>query len=150
LLNVAARGLDYNGYQTSLTGMWEYDRLDPRTLETRSAYLTIDRVFFEETRNSLQFLYTRNRRDFYFTADPDLQREFNITQNIETRTEDALTVYDSLAYGVSRRMTISFQGDIYARDIGRNDRYQSQARQPGTVPSTDIKELRLESALLMD
>jgi hypothetical protein len=150
LLNVAARGLDYNGYQTSLTGMWEYDRLDPRTLETRSAYLKVDRTFFEQTRNSLQFLYTRNRRDFYFIADPRIQREFNVSQNIETRTEDALTVYDSLAYGVTKRLAISFQGDIYARDIGRRDRYQSPAGSLGSTPNTDIKELRLESAALID
>ncbi len=150
LINLAARGVDYNGYQTSLTGMWEYDRLSPRTLETRSAYLTIDRTFFEQTRNSLQFLYTRNRRDFYFTADPQIQREFNVSQNIETRTEDALTVYDSLAYGVTKRLSISFQGDIYARDIGRSNRYQSPAGSAGSTPNNEIKELRLESAALID
>jgi hypothetical protein len=147
LLDLAGDGLDYNGYKTFLTGKWEYDQLSPRTLETRNALLNIEKIFFEQTQNTLQFIYTRNRRDFYFAADSVVQRQFGVLQNIETRTEDALSVYDSLAYGVSKRMSLSFQGNLYTRTIGREDRYRSAA---GTTPNTDINELRLESAVRLD
>jgi hypothetical protein len=146
LLDLSAAGLDYNGYKTLLAGKWEYDLLSPRTLETRNAVVNIEKVFFEQTRNSLQFQYTRNRRDFYFAADSDVRREFGAAQNIETRTEDALTVYDSIAYGVSENTTFSLEGNIFTRSIGREDRYRGAS----TAPNTDIGELKLESAAQLE
>ena len=147
LLDLAGDGLDYNGYRTFLTGKWEYDKLTPRTLETRNALLSIEKVFFEQTQNSLQFIYSRNRRDFYFAADSDVQREFGVAQNIETRTEDALAVADSLTYGFSGRMSMTVQGNLASRSIGREDRFRSAS---GTTPNTNIDEMKLESAVRLD
>jgi hypothetical protein len=142
LIHFSADSIDYNGYHTQFAGRWQYDHLNPRALETRNAIVSIGKKFFEETGNSLQFLYNRIRRDIYFPADPLTQQQFNTLYNIETRTEDAFAFTDSLKYSISRAMLLSVQGNLFSRSIGRRTTYSSV--------STTIDELRLESSALMN
>ena len=146
LLDLNSDVLDYNGYMTRLDGKWQYDRLTPRTLETRVASVSVDKVFFEQTQNSLQFLYSRNRRDFYTAADPFVQHQVNVLHNIETRTEDAFTMFDSLGYSVSPAMSLSLQGNLFTRSIGRETRYRQTADAQRPLLNTAIDELKLESS----
>ena len=146
LLDLNSDVLDYNGYMTTLNGKWEYDRLTPRTLETRNASVGVDKVFFEQTQNSLQFLYSRNRRDFYTAADPFVQQQNNVPYNIETRTEDAFTMFDSLAYGLGPATLLSLQGNLFTRTIGRDTRYRQTADPERPLLNTSINELKLESS----
>ncbi|TLY32941.1 MAG: hypothetical protein E6K56_02065 [Ignavibacteria bacterium] len=149
LVDFGARGLEYNGYRTFLTGEWQYDNLKPRILETRNTVLSVEKVFFEETRNMLRVGYNRNRRDFYFPADSSVERQYNTSHNIETRTDDALTVFDSLGYGLAKNLSMAFEGNIFTRSVGREDRLRTASSQQ-ISPNTQINELRLEGALQMD
>lgn len=146
LLNIDTDPLDYNGYMTTFDGMWQYDRLTPRALETRNASATIERHFSGQTGNTLQLLYTRNRRDFYTAADPFVQQLNGVSKNIETRTEDAFTLFDSLDYDAGQGARISLQGDLYTRTIGRETRYRQTSDPLRPLLNTSIDELKLESS----
>jgi hypothetical protein len=149
LVDFGARGLDYNGYTTFLAGEWEYDNLAPRILETRSTALSIEKIFFEQTRNMLRAGYNRNRRDFYVPADSSIVRQFNSSHNIESRTDDAFSVFDSLGYGLAKNLSMAFEGTVFTRSVGREDRLRTALSRQLT-PNTQINELRLESALQID
>ena len=144
LLNLSSDSLDYEGYRTQLNGMMQYDRLTPRTLQRRSALISIERNFFERTRNALQLQYYGNRRDFYFPADANVQQQFQVGNNIETRTEDALSVADSLDYTLGKNVLLSFQGNVFTRSVGRETKYKTFV--PGKPPplNTTTDELKID------
>ncbi|HTK80708.1 MAG TPA: hypothetical protein VL633_00300 [Bacteroidota bacterium] len=142
LLNLASDDLEYEGYHTQLAGRWQYDNLAPRTVENRNLSVTAVKYFFEETRNKLVVNYYRNRRDFYSPADSTVRQQFQVANNIEARSEDAFSVVDSLDYNVGEKLLLTFQGNVYNRDIDRETRYRTYSA--GTqAPNTTIGELRI-------
>jgi hypothetical protein len=143
LLRGSATDLDYYGYSTNVLGRFQYDKLDPRTLSSDSAIITVRKNFFGQTRNALQFRYLRNSRDFYFAADSGVRRQFNILQNIETRAERTFGIGDSLDYAIGDRGLLTFNGNIISRLINRETRYRTSA---DNRLATEIHELRIEGS----
>lgn len=141
---IASDSLDYEGYLTRLSGNIQYDNISPRTLETRNAVIRIERNFFEQTRNAIQVQYYRNRRDFYFPADTSIRKQFSVTNNIESRSEDAYSISDSLDYNAGQNMLLSLLGNVFTRSIRRETRYR--LFMPGIRPSLNstIDELKIE------
>jgi hypothetical protein len=142
LLNFSSDDLEYDGYRAQLEGKIQYDNLSPRSIENRNVSVAAEKYFFEQTRNKLQVNYYRNRRDFYSPADDIIRQQFNVTNNIETRSEDALIVMDSLDYNVGNKLLLTLQGNLLTRGIDRETRYRNYSS--GTpLPNTTIGELRL-------
>ncbi len=144
MLSLASDSLDYNGYETTINGMVQYDQLTPRTLYTHTTLLNIHRGYFEETQNSFQLQYYGNRRDFYFPADAAVQQQFHVTNNIESRREESLTVSDSLDYNLQHNFIWSFQGNILARSISRTTQFKTFTPGLRTTLNTAIDELKIE------
>ena len=144
LLRASADGLEYNGYRALLRGRVQYDRLDPRTVESDSVLVAIRKSFLQETRNAMQFRFTRNRRDFYFTPDSAVRRAYGVSENIESRTENNFSAGDSLDYSLGDGALLTFQGNMLTRHIGRETRYRTSA---DSRVSTDIDELRIEGSI---
>jgi hypothetical protein len=137
--------LDYNGYKTTFAGRWRYDQMSPRRQESRNAFLSLDKTFFEDTRNFLTGYYSEARRDVYVPADPAVAREYDVTYNIESRTEENLGVTDTLRYGLGRGAVFTINGTAAGRQISRSMRltYTPDPTR-STLPAT-VDELRLES-----
>lgn len=142
LVNLSSNELEYEGYRTQLDGRFQYDKLAPRILESRNLYLNSEKVFFERTRNRFLFGYSRNRRDFYSPVDDIIRKQFNVTSNIETRSEDAFAVVDSLDYSIGSGFLLTLQGNIFTRDIDRETKYHSYTTAT-PAPNTAIRELRI-------
>lgn len=145
LLALMANDVPFGNYQASLSGYHRYDRLDPRILETHLDTLKITKGFAENTRNAFAVSFARNRRDFYFPADTAVAARFRVGENIETRTENILGVYDSLDYVLSPRAALAVQGEILTRGIGRDVRYQVYSAGAAS-PHSDVSEFRLDGA----
>jgi hypothetical protein len=143
LLRATGRDLDYNGYRTQFRGRLQVDRLDPRTIESDSAVVSVRKTFFPESRNAILFRFTRNRRDFYFTPDAAVRSAYGVSHNIESRTENNVLVGDSLEYEVVPGALLTFQGSVLARHIGRETRYRTAS---DDRLATDIDEMRLEGS----
>jgi hypothetical protein len=145
-LSVLSDDIDLNGYKTSLAGRVRYDRLDPRILETHFDTLRFEKNFPDQTRNALQMFYTRNRRDFYFAADTVVQMIYGAKYNIETRTENAFTIADSLNYPVSANSMLNLQGNIFTRSIGRDVRYKNYSTATQTSLASTIDEFKIDGS----
>ncbi len=143
LLGLSSGLLDYYGYLTRLRGTFQYDNLDPRTLETDSAAVDIEKVFFERTRNLTHLTFTRNRRDFYSPASPQVVQLYNTQYNIDSRSDNLFGVSDTLNYNVGERMLLTFGGSIVTRQIDRSERYQIVTTLKDYSPNTTIDEMRV-------
>ncbi len=146
LLSTSLDTVDYNGYQTALSGKWRYDQITPRRADTRNLFLTVDKTFIEDTKNSLQIFYSFLRRDIYISADSALRRQYNVIYNIESRTEDFVGFIDTLGYAISKQTLFSLSGAVAGREIGRTTLYRALTNPLGSSLPTTIDELRLESS----
>lgn len=146
LLGLDTDSLVYEGYRTYLNGKWQYDRLSPRVAETRTINLNAVKYFVGRTRNFFGFKYSRNRRDFYSPADAGIRSRYAVTSNIETRSEDAFAVSDSLDYDVGRNLLLRIQGSMFSREIGRETRYKYYAVNPNPGANTSTQELKIEGS----
>jgi len=147
-LGISSDSLIYGGYRTGLNGKLEYDKLDPRASETRNLSLVIGKDFFEQTRNLLQVQYSRNRRDFYDAADTIIRRQYGVSNNIETRTDDSYAFSDILDYTLGRSMLLSFQGNVVSREITRQLRYEDLTNPRRPTLGTTIDELTFDGGVL--
>lgn len=146
-LGISSDSLTYGGYRTGLNGKLEYDKLDPRALETRNLSLVINKDFFEQTRNLLRIQYIRNRRDFYDAADTTIRRQYGVSNNIETRTDDSYAFSDILDYTLGRSMLLSFQGNVISREITRQLRYEDLTNPRRPTLGTTIDELTFDGGV---
>jgi len=146
LLSLSADSIDFDGYFMRLGGRWQYNQLTPRRFETRHAGFFVDKTFVGQTQNSLQFLYDRTRRDIYIPADQSIQDQYNVSHNIESRTENSYGIADALDYTLSNRAVLSIQGSVLTREIGRTLQLKNVATPQQSAPGTVIDELRLESS----
>lgn len=130
---------DFDGYRTSASAKFHHDKLDPRTVEIHADSLRIEKEFSEGTGNVLSAQYHRNRRDFYIGADSSLRSQFRISSNLESRSENAVSVRDSLRYGLGKNLGLTIEGDVFARSIKRDLVYRND-RSP---PDPRVEELRI-------
>lgn len=144
MLNLEVEEARFSGYRLDAVGKYQYDRLDPRAIELRNLQVSIERQFFERTRNRLNLNYYRNRRDFYFLADGSVLQQFGVTHNIETRSEDAFGAGDTLDYQLGKGALLTMQGNLFTRRITRETylRYSGDPR-----INTGIDELRIEGGM---
>jgi hypothetical protein len=122
----------------------------PRKNLLRYFNLAITNPFNPAVTNTLSGRYSSTRKDFYFPADSITSAEFDITNNIESRTETIFLAEDRLRYNdFIENVDLEILGGANWRTINRDKRYQSTELQSPTVLDTKIEELilSLESVL---
>jgi len=147
-IGVLADSLNFGGYRTDFNARTQYDNLAPRASETRNALLTIQKIFAGQSENVFQVFYSRNRRDFYNPADPVIQQQYNVSRNIETRNEDAYTVSDTLDYPLEQALHLTFQSDVFTRQVSRELRYEDRTNPHRSTLGTTVDELNLDGSIL--
>jgi hypothetical protein len=147
LLRVSSSDLMYEGYRTNYGGKNVYSNLSPRVIESFNDTLNIEKQFHKQTRNRLQLTYNHNKNDFYFAADPEVARRYNIVNNIETRNENAFSISNDLDYSIWDQLLISFQGNIFSRGIGREHKYKNYFVPSKTLFNTNIEELKINGSI---
>lgn len=143
LLGLTSERFDIGGYDASIRGSFQLDRLSPRIVRSDTAMVTVDKEFPEGTRNALRLLYSRNRRDFYVAVEPAIREQFGVNRNIESRNEQSVLVSDALDYTLGRQLFLNFSGTIFTRTINRELRYRNTG-DPRKYPlNTSIGEFRI-------
>lgn len=130
----------YAGYLISSAGRFQYDKIDPRTMEAHRANVKIEKAFSAQTRNYLAFSYSRIKRDFYFNSDSPGLTGLERRYQIESRSDNIIAVSDSLRYAVSNELSWSLFGAVFSREIKR-------ASTSALNPGSDINELRIDGGL---
>lgn len=124
LLNARTDNFELSSFKTSFLGYFEGNYLSPRKLETHNLSLSIQRDFFQNTRNVINLSYKKNLKEFYFTADSKIQSQYNVLNNIERRNEYTFSAYDTLDYYAGNGLQISLNGAASLREIDRSIRYK--------------------------
>jgi hypothetical protein len=101
--------------------------------------------------NMLNLQFQQNRNDYYYEADPYTASLFNITDNIQSRTETIYDLNDNINYGNFLSIfTLEAKGNLYLREIDRDTRYRSAALtkisgyDPESIFDTNVDELKIE------
>ena len=133
-LGARTESLDMDGYQLQGNAQFHEDRLNPRLLQRHVARIGAEKYFSANSRDSLQVGYSRNRSEFYAVAEG----------NIESRTEDILSITNLLDYEIEPQFGSSFFVRVADRSLGRDIRHYAAIRDT-THFNTAIDEFQLEA-----
>ncbi len=143
ILNLASDSRDSSSYGTLLGGFYQYDVLGRRRLETGNGAMSVKTSIFADNRNSLSVQYYRNRRDFYTSSDSVQRSIYNASYNIDSRSDEALILHDTLDYTMGSQALIEFSGSVEAREINHATRYGMSVDQRPFAPNTTTEEFRI-------
>jgi hypothetical protein len=122
----------------------------PRRNLNRYFQLSAANYFDVNVSNTINFLYSRSRKDFYFQTDSETQQKFNIINNIQSRTESIYSLQDRLTYDrILDALSMSFAGIVSMRSVDRDTRYKNRDVINTSIFDTRIEELKLELETLL-
>ncbi len=121
------------------------ENISPRKNSLRILSFDLKNKFEENFSNTVSAYYSQHRRDFYFLADQITASEFDITNNIQSRTESSYFVQDRIQF-LPNDSPISFelQGRVAWRGIDRETRFISTKSVASSNYDTKIEEFKLE------
>jgi hypothetical protein len=117
----------------------------PRRNLIRFYALSVANNFDRDIANNIKTTFSQNRKDFYFDADSITSLQFNITNNIQSRTETAYQIFDRVSYdGFLEILSLDLAGGINWRNIDRDTRYKTAELLSNQIYDTRVDELKLE------
>lgn len=137
--------LDYinsTDFDISSRLQFENEDISPRKNSIRYLDLLVTSPFNTEVTNFLDARYSDYRKDFYIVVDSITSAEFNITNNIESRTESVFLLQDRIDYNNFLNLfSLQIAGRINFRKIDRQTRYKSTSIQSPSIFDTQVDEL---------
>ena len=130
-------------FRGTLRGRWAQSLLTRRRPESASLDVSLIREFGAEARNTISISYDHLRREFYTAADPDVQRVYQIANNIFRRDAATFEVSDQLYYRPSDQMQFVFRGGLVNQTIDRGVNYKVFTGTSNPLLDTRIQELQL-------
>lgn len=134
-------------FQLNSQMKFQNEDISPRKNTLRNISVNLANNIEETFTNTLSVSYSEQQKDFYFSADSVTSTEFNIINNIQSRTETNYYIQDRLkSIPVSEGFSFEALGSIYWRTIDRNTRYVSLSNTSASNYDTQINELRVDIA----
>ncbi len=120
----------------------ENEDISPRKNTIRYLDLLVTNPFNPDVTNFFNSKFTESRKDFYISADSITSQQFDINNNIESRTETVFLLQDRLNYNNFLDLfSLELTGRINFRTIDRNTRYKSTSIQSPSIFDTQVDEL---------
>ncbi|MCX6149484.1 MAG: hypothetical protein NTX22_03050 [Ignavibacteriales bacterium] len=139
------KSLTISDFEIHSTFKFLNDDISPRKNTLRYFNLNLSNSFDESFRNILSSSFQQSRKDFYFKADSAISNDFNITNNIQSRTESNYFLQDKIAfYNSTNPFSFDLIGRVVWRDIDRDTRYRSVANISSSIFDVKVNEFRLE------
>ncbi len=138
-----ANDVQLDEFRGSLHGHWAQSLLTRRRPESAAADVSLIREFGAEARNTILISYDYLRREFYTAADPDVQRVYQVADNIFRRDAGTFEVSEQLDYRPSSQMQFVFRGGLSNCTIDRSLRYKVFTGTSNPLLDTRIQELQL-------
>ncbi|NLT49296.1 MAG: hypothetical protein GXX85_00060, partial [Ignavibacteria bacterium] len=131
--------------------MFKNEDISPRKNINRIANVNIENVYSNFIKNNLYASYIQNRKDFYFSADSSTNANFNIRNNIQSRTEDIYSVSDKFKALIPEAdLSIDLGTKIQWRDIKRNYLYKISNQFSSSLYDSRIEEFGLGFDILSE
>ncbi len=141
----SADNLDISGFTLGSQLRFENEDISPRKNALRYLTLSVINMSRGNFSNSINFQYFLNRKDFYFTADSITSRQFDITNNIQSRIETNNVLQDNLKYEKFLDVfSLGLTGRVMWRTIDRNTKYKPVNLTSTSLFDTRINEMRME------
>ncbi len=124
---------------------FQNEDISPRKNTLRLMDFDINSIFEDNFNNTISAYYSEQRKDFYFIADPVTATEFNITNNIQSRTESNYYLQERIKFAQPNSpLSLDMLGRVAWRDINRNTRFISLSNIANTNYDTRIEEFRMD------
>ena len=121
---------------------FENEDISPRKNTIRYLDLLVTNPFNPNVTNFLAAKFDESRKDFYIFADTLISQQFDVANNIESRTETAFLLQDRLSLtNFLDLFSLDLTGRINFRTIDRDTRYKSTSIQSPSVFDTQVDEL---------
>lgn len=141
----SADGLEFSDFRIYSSFRLNNTDISPRKNTLRNINLNLFNEFENQFRNVLSTNYEENRKDFYFVADSLVAQEFNLLNNIQSRTEQNYFLQNRLSFANdSRNAFFDVSGRVIWRDIDRETRYKSLSNLSSSIFDVKVQEFRLE------
>ena len=121
--------------------------ITPRKNTTRNLAIVATSLFEDNVSNIIGVKLFQTRKDFYYASDPVTLADFNVANNIQSRTESGYIIEDRLNYNhVLPFLSLDLLGRINYRSIDRDTRYKLPAPDVKSTSAFDSKvnELKIE------
>jgi len=133
---------DLTDFNLNSSFKFENADISPRKNTIRYLDLLVANQFSPEVTNNLNATYSRYRKDFYLFADSLTSLEYDIVNNLDSRTETVFLLQDQLFYNnLFDVMEMKLSGRILFRTIDRELRYKSTQFQSPSLFDTQVDEL---------
>lgn len=134
--------LDLTDFNLNSTFKFENEDISPRKNTIRYLDLLVTNPFTPDVTNFLNAKYSRYRKDFYLFADSITALEYDIINNLESRTETIFLIQDKLNYNnLFDLFEMELSGRLLFRTIDRELRYKSMSIQSASIFDTEVEEL---------
>lgn len=134
-------------FTVNTTARFSNEDISPRRNLNRSFRLNVSNQFENTLMNQISASYTEQRRDFYLHADSLIANEFDVNNNIQSRTESNYYIQDQLILIPERsNFMVSFFGRLDWRKIDRDTRYVSLQNITTNSFDTNIEEFKIQFA----
>ncbi len=140
---------NYNFNEFNLFSELKYQTEDiaPRKNQVINLKFNLDKTFEDSYRNKLFGLYSEQRKDFFFDTDSLTMSEFDISKNIQSRTEVRYSIVDQLSMITSIDGLVLFiDGSLDWRTIDRDTRYISTSNISTSTFDTEVEEFKMNFA----
>lgn len=137
---------NYNFNEFKLFSELKFQNEDilPRKNQIINLKFNIDKTFENSYRNNLFGLYSEQRKDFYFDTDSLTMDEFDITKNIQSRTESKYSLVDRLTVVMPiSGLIFNMDGSLDWRTIDRDTRYTSLSNITASSFDTEVEEFKM-------
>lgn len=130
-------------FRASFNSRWTQAFLSPRKPSSGNFEVALVRDFGNQTQDSIVIAYSQQRREFYTTADLDIQRIFQTSNNIFRRDAEVFDIANQLEYRPNELFRISLLGGVSNRTIDRSLKYKNFTNPSSVALDTRIQELNL-------
>ncbi len=135
LLGARMPSIESDGYRLTGNAQFREDLLSPRTLEGDFARFSVEKVFSDYARDSMDVGVNRNRHEFYAPAD----------STIESRTEQIFAFADKLEYEIDPALVSTFFVSINGRGLDKEIRNWDAFAPQNPQFNTHINEFRFDT-----
>lgn len=143
--NIELEKLSVSNFLFNSTIKFQNEDIAPRKNSFQVASIKVKNDLDLSLTNLISADYSNTRKDFYFDTDSITSRMFNISKNIQSRTEKKYFIEERL-YNSKFTSDIFFdiRGRVFLRDIDRETKYKNLSNIGLSSFDTKIEEFRLE------
>ena len=137
--------LDFNDFLLNCNINFLNEDISPRKNTMRFFNAVLENNFQQNISNSVQFTYSQQKRDFYFTADSIIYEIYSVKNNIQERIETNYQLMDNMTIAAfNSNLKLNLFGGVGIREIERNKKYKNITDLNSDLYDSRIKELKLD------